>query len=86
MEFLIDGKKMTDRQAAHEEIARGMQFPAYYGGNLDALYDMLSAFEGKAVIRNTAALLNFLGSYGLSVLKTFFDAAEKNGRFTFILE
>ncbi len=86
MEFVIDGKNMTDRRAAHEEIAQVMHFPAFYGHNLDALYDMLSTFEGKAVVINTADALNNLGSYGCNLLKTFFDAAEQNSRFTFILE
>ncbi len=86
MEYIIDGTKMTERRLAHEEIARAMQFPAFYGHNLDALFDMLSTFEGKAVIKNTAHALNFLGGYGCNLLKTFFDAAEENSRFTFTLE
>ncbi|MBR3928951.1 MAG: barstar family protein [Clostridia bacterium] len=86
MEYVIEGTKMTDRRAAHEEIARAMRFPGYYGCNLDALFDMLSTFEGKAVIKNTACALNILGGYGCNLLKTFFDAAEENSRFTFILE
>lgn len=86
MEYVIDGSKMASRREAHEEIARAMQFPGYYGCNLDALFDMLSTDEGHAKIINTAAALNQLGAYGCSLLKTFFDAAEKNARFTFVLE
>lgn len=86
MEFVIDGMKMTERRAAHEEIARALRFPDFYGHNLDALFDMLSTFEGKAKIINTACALSALGGYGCNLLKTFFDAAEENRRFTFILE
>ena len=86
MEFVIDGTKMTDRRSAHEEIARAMQFPGYYGNNLDALFDMLSTLEGKAVLKNTACALNALGGYGSSLIKTFCDAAEENRRFTIIFE
>ena len=86
MEFVIDGTKMTERRAAHEEIARAMRFPDYYGHNLDALFDMLSTFEGSAKIRNIACALNALGGYGCNLIKTFFDAAEENSRFTFTLE
>ncbi len=86
MEFVIDGMKMTERRAAHEEIARALGFPDYYGHNLDALFDMLSTFEGKVKIVNVACALNALGGYGLNLLKTFFDAAEENSRFTFVLE
>ena len=86
MEFIIDGTKMTDRRAAQGEIARVMRFPDYYGHNLDALFDMLSTFEGSARIVNIASALNALGGYGCNLIKTFFDAAEENSRFTFILE
>ncbi len=86
MEFVIDGMKMTERRKAHEEIARAMCFPDFYGHNLDALFDMLSTFEGSAKIVNVANALNALGGYGCNLIKTFFDAAEENSRFTFILE
>ncbi|MBQ1256051.1 MAG: barstar family protein [Clostridia bacterium] len=86
MEYVIDGAKMADRRAAHEEIAGAMCFPEYYGHNLDALFDMLSTFEGHVSVKNVPAALNALGSYGLSLLKTFYDAAEENRRFTFTIE
>lgn len=86
MEFVIDGKNMTDQSSAHGEIAKSMRFPDYYGRNLDALFDLLSTLDGKAVFLNTADALNSLGVYGLNLLKTFFDAAQANSRFTFILK
>lgn len=86
MEYVIDGKNWLSRREAHEEIARRMSFPDFYGCNLDALYDMLSTEEGHARITDTAFALNTLGAYGLSIIKTFFDAAEKNPGFTFTLE
>jgi len=86
MEFVIDGRNMTARRAAHEEIAKALSFPGYYGHNLDALYDMLSTFEGTAKLAHAAEMLNSLGGYGCSLLKTFFDAAEANKRFSFVAE
>lgn len=86
MEHVIDGSKWLSRREAHEEIARAMEFPSFYGCNLDALFDMLSTDEGHARIVNAAFAINTLGAYGLSIIKTFFDAAEKNKRFTFVLE
>ena len=83
MELIIDGKNMTARRAAHEEIAGKLNFPAYYGHNLDALYDMLSTFEGSVRLVNTAEMLNTLQGYGCNLLKTFYDAMEANGRFVF---
>ena len=86
MEFVIDGKNMTDRRSAHEEIARALSFPAFYGHNLDALFDLLSTFEGKVVLQNTKDALNNLGAYGLSIFKTFMDAKEENRFFSIIFD
>ena len=86
MEFVIEGKNMTARRAAHEEIARALDFPAYYGANLDALYDMLTAFEGTARLSGTAEMLKNLEGYGCNLLKTFYDAMEANKKFVFIAE
>lgn len=86
MEFVIDGKNMTDRRTSHEEIARALRFPDYYGHNLDALFDLLSTFEGTVVIKNAASALNAMGAYALSIFKTFMDAQEENRRFTITFE
>ena len=84
MEFIIEGKNMTARRPAHEEIAAALHFPEYYGHNLDALYDMLTAFEGTARLENTVEMLKNLEGYGCNLLKTFYDAMEANKRFVFI--
>ena len=86
MEYRIDGTQMHSRQEAHDEIARAMQFPEYYGRNLDALWDMLTTTGGTAVLTDAAGMLNALGSYGCRLLKTFYDAAEENSRFDFRVE
>jgi len=41
---LLDGRSMTTRAAAHDELARVLGFPAHYGRNLDALYDFLTEY------------------------------------------
>ena len=86
MEYRIDGALMHSRQEAHDEIARAMGFPEYYGRNLDALWDMLTTTSGTAVMTNVSGMLNALGGYGCRLLKTFYDAAEENGRFEFKVE
>jgi len=42
MEVIIDALKLNERKEAHEYLAKVFEFPAYYGKNLDALYDCLS--------------------------------------------
>lgn len=86
MEYRMDGTLMHSRQEAHDEIARAMEFPEYYGRNLDALWDMLTTTSGTAVMVNISGMLNALGSYGCRLLKTFYDAAEENSRFEFKVE
>ena len=41
---------MTERNAAHEYLAARLSFPAWYGRNLDALYDLLTE-RGPCVLR-----------------------------------
>ncbi len=37
----IDGQLVTDKAASLAAIAHALDFPAYFGGNLDALWDCL---------------------------------------------
>ena len=41
-EFLLYGKNMTDEESMHDELQRCFSLPAYYGRNLDALWDILT--------------------------------------------
>ena len=86
MEFVIDGAKMHTRQEAHDEIARALNFPEYYGRNLDALWDLLTTTKGKAVLTGVPGMLNALGGYGCRLLKTFYDAAEEHKGFDFCVQ
>ena len=43
MEFIIiDGRRMTSIETAHEYLAKTLRLPDYYGKNLDALHDCLT--------------------------------------------
>lgn len=82
--IFLDGAKMTDKTSAHAHIAQAMAFPQWYGSNLDALWDMLSACGETAIeLADAPALLNALQSYGCRLLKCFYDAAEENPRISF---
>ena len=82
--FILDGMKMTDRQSAHQYIARIMRFPDYYGNNLDALYDCLGEYgsECSVIIFNSQQMLDSLQDYGKLLLETFRDAAAEPGSFS----
>lgn len=81
--YTIDGSNMTDRAAAHAELARALRFPDWYGGNLDALWDMASTLEVRAVLVHPAPMLNALGAYGCKLLQTLFEVAQENPTFKF---
>ncbi|MBQ0012780.1 MAG: barstar family protein [Clostridiales bacterium] len=82
--FLLDGKDMISKEAAYEVIAKEMNFPEYFGKNLDALYDCLTDLGSEPVIVfvNTAILEENLGEYGQKILSCFRDAADEY-EFTF---
>lgn len=74
----LDCARMTDREATHDELARALDFPAWYGRNLDALYDLLTESGPTHLILDHSQALAALGSYGQALLNTLRDAAEKN--------
>ncbi len=80
----IDGALIGNRDELHNTIAWQLQFPDYYGRNLDALWDLLSAWSTPLTIEltNAEVLLQHLGDYGESVLQLFQEAAEENDRIT----
>ena len=86
MRCIIDGAAMTSRADAHAELARALKFPDYYGNNLDALWDIVSATDAELTLIRPAPMLNALGVYGCKLLQTLFEAAEENPGFVFSVE
>ena len=81
----LNGLEMTDRQRTHDYIAEQLQFPAYYGKNLDALYDLLTEKKTPLEVRfwHTQEMKAHLGSYGSALLNTMQEA--ENDNLSFIL-
>ena len=61
----LDGAALSDRQALHTALARQLDFPAWYGGNLDALYDLLTESPGdySIIVTGAETLSARLGRY-----------------------
>lgn len=76
----LDGAQMLNRRMAHDHLAQQLQFPDYYGRNLDALYDLLSerSKETQLVIWHKGTILSWLGDYGEALCQTMEDAARAN--------
>jgi ribonuclease inhibitor len=85
-EIILDGKEMTDKTSAHKYIKKQMNFPDYYGENLDALWDLLSTTSTSTTIYliNEHEIINNLGEYGNLLLEVFQDASFENDSICFI--
>ncbi|HIU64707.1 MAG TPA: barstar family protein [Candidatus Avacidaminococcus intestinavium] len=78
-ELLLDGRNLKTKEQVHAYLARQTFFPATYGYNLDALFDVLTSVTGCVIkVRYRQSLLDNLGSYGVSLLNVIAEAAKEN--------
>ena len=72
MKTVINGKHIKDKKAFHKMVKRVFQLDDYYGENLDALWDMLTAKnELNIKIINSKLIIRNLGDYGLKIVDLF---------------
>lgn len=73
-------EKLTSPDAFHEEIAKSLEFPGYYGKNLDALYDCLTDIiePTEIVFPQKAEESAYLGEYAAKVICVLKDAEIDN--------
>ena len=85
---LLDGNKIKTIEALHEAFARELNFSAWYGANLDALYDSLTeATEEIGVITvNTDRLAENLGKQWDILLRLLEDIKEERTGFYVCVE
>lgn len=48
--LIIDLSDVSDRESLHARLQEALDFPLWYGGNLDALYDVLTDRSDPACI------------------------------------
>ena len=65
----LDGEMIKEK--GHDYIAEALNFPDYYGKNLDALYDCLTEIECEIQLVNA-------GAVDKDIIDTFKDAAIEN--------
>lgn len=87
-EVRLNAAEMDTRENAHAHLAARLALPAYYGRNLDALYDCLGDVSAPLSITLAPARLLYqnLGGYGTLLLQVLEDAAKRNPRLTLHIE
>jgi len=86
VKYILDGSKMLSRETAHDELQRALSLPEYYGRNLDALWDCVSAIEGEIVLQHSGIMLASLGLYGKKIVTVFEEAAEHSSGIRFSMQ
>ena len=76
----LSGNRIKTKDALHAFLAKKLNFPDYYGKNLDALHDCLSAYRTPLhiTVTYTEQIKENLGSYGETFLQLLQDMAEEN--------
>lgn len=71
-------------KALHVYLAYRLDLPAYYGGNLDALYDVLGDIAKKtALVLRGAPESEEMAAYLPRLVRVLEDAARDNDRLVF---
>lgn len=83
-EYVLDCCEMYERDAAHEYMANVLEFPDYYGKNLDALFDCLTEMNECSIVFTNLWALEELGEYGNVLLAVFEEAETVNDDLTLV--
>lgn len=79
----IDCTAIRSKADLHAALAKALNFPAWYGGNLDALHDLLTAITDTTLrLENWADAEAALGPYGQRVEKVLAICALENPKLT----
>lgn len=88
--IMIDGRDFENIEVLHDVLKDKLDFPNYYGRNLDALWDCLTGWVDlplTLVLINFEFSKKFLGSYADDVLEVLQEAQEElEDEFKIIIE
>jgi len=82
----IDCAPMTGPDEAHDIFAAALNFPDWYGRNLDALYDLLSTCPPTVLTLTNASALKEMFRYGDNLRLALEDAEKDNPNLTLTFE
>lgn len=83
MEYVLDVRELRSCGAFHARLKETLSFPAWYGGNLDAMYDCLTDLPRGSTLRiiGFSALEMYLGPRYTAKLRRVLNDAAAEGRF-----
>ncbi|MET4565812.1 barstar family protein [Bacillus subtilis] len=88
--IMIDGRDFENIEVLHDVLKDKLDFPNYYGRNLDTLWDCLTGWVDlplTLVLINFEFSKKFLGSYADDVLEVLLEAQEElEDEFKIIIE
>ncbi len=79
--LVLDAKRLNDREAAHDYLAKQLGLPEWYGRNLDALADCLGEMGEQTTIILTEP--ERLDRSGKQILGVFEEMASQEHAFSF---
>ena len=84
---ILDGESLLTRSDLHKALREGLEFPEWYGNNLDALHDVLTEYNEETCIelKNPALLDEHLGDYAVYFMRVLRDCMEENSHLHLIL-
>ena len=79
-EITLDLTRFEEKISLHRYLKEELDFPFYYGANLDALHDELSSevVPTRITVRYPAAPRGQMESYLPRLLRVFRDVAKEN--------
>lgn len=86
---VLEGRSMTTRDDLHDALSKALDFPNYYGRNLDALWDCLTGWIDVPVTvvwKDYSASKEALGEYAERVAVVLREAASEIEGFEVRLE
>ena len=77
-QIFLDCRRLTERRSAHEYLEEVLDFPEYYGRNLDALYDCLLEVQECDIVLQYEKEARLEGTYGERIIEVLEEAAFEN--------
>lgn len=87
-EITLDLTPFTEKISLHSYLKEALDFPFYYGANLDALHDELACdvLPTRITVRYPAHPKGQMETYLPRLLRVFRDTAQENYHLEFIYE